>query len=212
MSADTDLIRNQLSLNLDCCTARAYVCADSVISLSDALPKDTRHILIKGYILSEKEDIYLLCTCLNSSGRVLTMTVGDKSVIYENVFFLTAVVVASAGKLKYVFWKPLHGLCTKREYETKSLLNDNERKNIPGKRKGKTVEKQMVSKKRKERMVEEPNSHTQQNETKSLLNANKRKNISGKRKGITVEKKKVSNKRKKKRLNNRILIQSIMGQ
>jgi len=56
------------------------------------------------------------------------------------------------------------------------------------------------------------NSQTQQNETKSLLNANKRKNISGKRKGITVEKKKVSNKRKKKRLNNRILIQSIMGQ
>ena len=150
--------------------------------------------------------------------------------IYENVFFLTAVVVASAGKLKYVFWKPLDGLCTKPEYETKSLLNDNERKNITGKRKGETVEKKMVSKKRKERMVEEPNSHvslfeirtlyhflniltffmsnsqTQQNETKSLLNANKRKNISGKRKGITVEKKKVSNKRKKKRLNNRILM------
>ena len=192
--------------------------------IRDALPKDTRHILIKGYVLSEKEDIYLLCTCLNSSGRVLTMTVGDKSVIYENVFFLTAVVVASVGKLKYVFWKPLDILCAKREYETKSLHTDNERKNVPGKRKGKTVENEMVAKKRKKGMVEEPNSHvslleirtlyhflniltffmynsqTQQNETKSLMNANKRKNISGKTKGITVEKKKGSNKRKKKKI------------
>ena len=65
------------------------------------------------------------------------MTVGPKSVIYENVFFLTAVVVAALGKLKYVFYQPLDTFSTKTEYATKSL-NVQKRKDIS--REGKTVE------------------------------------------------------------------------
>ena len=102
----------------------------------DVLPKDAKHIQIKGYILNEKDQVFLLCTCLNASGRVLKMTVGPKSVIYENVFLLTTVVVASLVKLKYVFYKPLDAFGKKFGYATQSL-NVQKRKAIS--RKGKTV-------------------------------------------------------------------------
>ena len=87
----------------------------------DALPKEAKHIQIKGYILNEKSQVFLLCTCLNASGRILKMTVGPKSMIYEYFFFLISVVVASLGKLKYVFYQPLDVFSQKTEYATKSL-------------------------------------------------------------------------------------------
>ena len=59
----------------------------------DVLPKEVKHIQIKEYILNEKDQVFLLCTCLNASGRVLKMTVGPKSVIY--VFFLFSLQLSS---------------------------------------------------------------------------------------------------------------------
>lgn len=83
------------------------VLGEEVIASKDllkTLPQKTKHLQVKGFVVRSGKQ-YLCCTCVDSSGVILSMKRGSATVSYADVLIYVTAVTASLKSLENVFLK-----------------------------------------------------------------------------------------------------------